>query len=423
MEKLENDGIDMDELDFAEEIKRTFLNGLNQIQICEYFKKLNDNVININKILRETSIASRTGEISRNPQLHGFLFEKLHVYTFNAKAALAHKNFRAYVLPVDGGGFGKNSVDISIRELGTNKVLRNYQAKCCKDVESTVKAFEQGNYRNQRYLVCKNQVEDVKQLSSSGKSVGDFIEYDGIRSTPQKYSEVKEIQYALQSGDFENVDLSMWSAQELTLMGIEAVGKEVCVDAILRVVILVINHALLHTKTGIQEDIVFNAKELGWDAVKCFINTGLKSVIGTKAKYLPDFLKNVSADQIRIITCVSSELLVDVVRAGYNYHVGKYSDVEASTLIVRSVIKGVCALTGAAIAGVFTEGVGVEVGRILGEMLGEVILYEIGQERLEKAVQGCIALGNKGKEIYQIGIDEINKLFTTKEKVVVMEGI
>lgn len=410
MEFIKTDVIGMHELEFAEWIEQTFLEGLSKIQICAYFKNLSDNVDHINKILRETSIAERTGEISRNPQLHGFLFEKLHAYTFNAKAALAHKNFRAYVLPIDGGGFGKNSVDISIRELGTNKILRNYQAKCCVNADATIKAFEHGDYHNQRYLVCKNQVEEVKKSCSSCKSVIDCIEYDGISSTPQKYSQVKEIQNAMQSGDFSNVDLSMWSNKELALIGIECVGKTVAVDAIFRAVFLFIDHALLHTEIGMKEDIIYNAKELGWDAVKATLIESLIVAIGKKSKYVPDFLKNLPADQVGPVSYAICGLIVDVIRVGYGYSAGDYSEVEAYAQVIRSLIKNVCTLAGGGVAGFFTEGAGTILGSLAGGILGEIIVNKIGEEKLEKAAQGCIVLKNKVKEIYVNGVENLQEL-------------
>ncbi len=422
METLKTDVANMNEFEFTNWIEETFLDGLNKIQICEYFKKLYDEVNKINKTLRVTSIAARTGEISRNPQLHGFLFEKLHVYIFNAKAALAHKNFRAYVLPIDGGGFGKNSVDISIRELGTNKILRNYQAKCCANAEAAIKAFEHGDYRNQRYLVCEGQVEDVKKACSSYKSVVDCIEYDGISSNPLNYSKVKEMQYAMQSGDFSNVDLSMYNRREMIKAGLMAVGESLAIDALFRGVSLAVKHLFLHTETGFKEDFLYEVKELGWDAVKLALSAELNTEIGLKKEYLPNFLKELPNEQIGTVSYIICGLFVDVLRAGCGYATGEYSEVEAYAQVIRSVIKNVCALVGGGVAGLLTEGTGTVWGSVFGGVLGELLVNKIGQERLEKAAQGCIALKDKGKEIYLSSIEKISE-FMGKEKQVVLEGI
>lgn len=420
METLKTDVANMNELEFANWIEETFLDGFNKIQICEYFKKIYDEVNNINKMLRETSIAARTGEISRNPQLHGFLFEKLHVYIFNAKATLAHKNFRAYVLPIDGGGFGKNSVDLSIRENG--KIMRNYQGKCCMNAEASIKAFAHGDYRNQRYLVCEGQVEDVKKACSSYKTVVDCIEYDGISSKPLNYSQVKEMQYALQSGDFTNVDLSIFTRKEMILMGIDAVGKSIVIDALFRIASLTVRHVFLHTETGLKEDILHEAKELGWDAAKLALSVELNTEIGLKNKYIPNFLKELPNEQIGMVSYGICGLFVDVLRAGCGYATGQYSEVEAYAQVIRSVIKNVCALVGGGVAGLLTEGTGTVWGSVFGGVLGELLVNKIGQERLEKAAQGCIALKDKGKEIYLSSIEKISE-FIGKEKQVVLEGI
>lgn len=125
--------------------------------------------------------------VNRNPSLNGFIAEQHHVDTFNIDAAANNSPLRAKVLaPEPGAPYQKNSMDIGIYDAN-GKLVRRYQAKYCRDAEATQQAFEAGDYRGQRKLVCKEQVGDVPGAT-------DRIEMDGVKSTPLSKDEARRIQ-------------------------------------------------------------------------------------------------------------------------------------------------------------------------------------------------------------------------------------
>ena len=411
-----------DELELANWIEKNFLDGMNKTQICSYFMDLQNKVEKINIALRESSLAISTGVISKNPQLHGFLFEKIHVYTFNVKAALAHKNFRAFVLPIDGGGFGKNSVDIVIKNTKTGKILKKYQAKCCATAEATIQAFLHGNYRNQRYLVAKGQVDDVKKACSASKSVTDSIAYGGISSTPQQYSKVKEIQNALQSGDFSKIDLSMFTNKELILVGVQHVGKTVAVDAIFRTLLIAFDQVVLGSNKNVKDEIKENVAEVAWDAPKLGCTDAVSMAFAKNVEKLPELLQKIPKDQITPVSYELCSVVIDVIRVGLMYSNGECSEIEAYSKVIQSVIKTACAITGGAIAGALSEGSLSVVGSIVGRICGEVIVAKIGDENFIKAAKGIKALKDNVVEYITCGTEKLEQLVNSLPELE-LEGI
>jgi len=125
--------------------------------------------------------------VNRNPNLDGFIAEQHHVDTFNIDAASKGSPLRAKVLaPEPGAAYQKNSMDIGIYDAD-GKLVRRYQAKYCKDAQTTEQAFQDGDYRGQRKLVCKEQVDEIPGAT-------DVIEADGVRSRPLSKEEARRIQ-------------------------------------------------------------------------------------------------------------------------------------------------------------------------------------------------------------------------------------
>ena len=87
-----------------------------------------------------SALTTKTGEISQNPNLDGFIFEERHAGTFNIDAAVKEKNYYAKALkPEIGETYGKNSIDMTIEDSG--KIVRKYQAKAYKNANETAKSF------------------------------------------------------------------------------------------------------------------------------------------------------------------------------------------------------------------------------------------------------------------------------------------
>ena len=151
-----------------------------------------------------SALATKTGEISQNPNLDGFIFEERHAGTFNIDAAVKEKNYYAKALkPEIGETYGKNSIDMTIEDSG--KIVRKYQAKAYKNANETAKSFydkQQGyKYKFQSKLVPSDQTGDIPN------SV-DKLKFGEVESKNISKEEIKNIQEKYQSGDKEAVKFS-----------------------------------------------------------------------------------------------------------------------------------------------------------------------------------------------------------------------
>ena len=151
-----------------------------------------------------SALTTKTGEISQNPNLDGFIFEEHHAGTFNIDAAVKEKNYYAKALkPEIGETYGKNSVDMTIEDSG--KIVRKYQAKAYKNANETAKSFydrQQGyKYKFQSKLVPSDQTGDIPNAV-------DKMKFGEVESKNISKEEIKNIQEKYQSGDKEAVKFS-----------------------------------------------------------------------------------------------------------------------------------------------------------------------------------------------------------------------
>ena len=151
-----------------------------------------------------SALTTKTGEISQNPNLDGFIFEERHAGTFNIDAAVKEKNYYAKALkPEIGETYGKNSIDMTIEDSG--KIVRKYQAKAYKNANETAKSFydrQQGyKYKFQSKLVPSDQTGDIPNAV-------DKMKFGEVESKNISKEEIKNIQEKYQSGDKEAVKFS-----------------------------------------------------------------------------------------------------------------------------------------------------------------------------------------------------------------------
>lgn len=151
-----------------------------------------------------SALTTKTGEISQNPNLDGFIFEERHAGTFNIDAAVKEKNYYAKALkPEIGETYGKNSIDMTIEDSG--KIVRKYQAKAYKNANETAKSFydrqQVYKYKFQSKLVPSDQTGDIPNAV-------DKIKFGEVESKNISKEEIKNIQEKYQSGDKEAVKFS-----------------------------------------------------------------------------------------------------------------------------------------------------------------------------------------------------------------------
>ena len=168
--------------------------------VNNYIDTVNTAIDNANKTLVE-SVTTKAGTINQNPNLDGFIFEEHHAGTFNIDAAIKQKSYYAEALkPETGETYGKNSVDLAIKNTGKN--VRKYSAKAYKNAKESAKAFYDKitgyKYKFQSKLVPTDQTGDI------ANSV-DKIKYGDVESKGITKTEIKDIQKDLQSGNKKDI--------------------------------------------------------------------------------------------------------------------------------------------------------------------------------------------------------------------------
>lgn len=193
--------------------------------------KANVYVDNVNSAIGKSNeeilsaLTTKTGEISQNPNLDGFIFEERHAGTFNIDAAVKEKNYYAKALkPEIGETYGKNSIDMTIEDSG--KIVRKYQAKAYKNANETAKSFydrQQGyKYKFQSKLVPSDQTGDIPNAV-------DKMKFGEVESKNISKEEIKNIQEKYQSGDKEAVKFNFEKDVD-TLAISKQLGKQAVIN-------------------------------------------------------------------------------------------------------------------------------------------------------------------------------------------------
>ena len=157
------------------------IHGFNQVG--DYAQQI-DQALDLANQNNAELIYRKDGMLNQQYNLDGFIAEHHHANTFNLDAAAQGSEYRAEVLTPTDGGYGKNSVDIVIKD-SNGKIVRRYQAKYGADEKTTGHLFKKGDYRGQRKLVPEGQ--EVENSTNT-------IEIDGIKSKPLSKEEAKELQ-------------------------------------------------------------------------------------------------------------------------------------------------------------------------------------------------------------------------------------
>jgi hypothetical protein len=194
-------------------------------QSAEYLQTLDSAVSSANEALRRT-ITTRAGLVSQNPNLDGFIAEQYHAQTFNLNAAARGSEYRAEV-PVPDGRFGKNSVDIMIKD-GAGKIARKFQSKYCKDAEATLDAFNHGDYRGSGKLVSSDQLEDVSRVT---KATDRIAAPDGTTSNPLAKSGAERMRDEARSGKWNDLNWNEYKTKDIAAGMGKQVGQSVIMGA------------------------------------------------------------------------------------------------------------------------------------------------------------------------------------------------
>lgn len=383
--------------------------GMAVNDIGEYLNKINETIENGNRQM-ERVVLNMDGNISQNPCLDGYMAEQYHVNNFNVKAVLEGSPYRARVCEPEGA-YGKNSVDIAIDNIKTGKkgVLR-YQSKYGKNAEATEKLLNEGNYNNQRLLVPKEQLEQLKEKFPT-KSVTDHLGGAGdVKTTSDAISkeEMKQLQKEAQENNkLPKNDWSELGNKDLAI-GIGKKAGQAGVKA-----------ALFASGVGIVSNVLkgedIEPDEVVKTAIETGADTGVKAAVGgaltvaSEKEIISVIPKGTLPSTIAKIACVAVEdtkIMVKMAKGELTMTEGLDSMGKTSV----SMYAGLTASAAGAAAGAAALGFIPVVGPVIGGVVGGMIGYSAGSSIGEKVYEGAKKVAQKGKEIVKKGLGKIGAM-------------
>ena len=328
------------------------------------------------------------GQLNQQLNLDGFIAEQHHADTFNLDAVAKGSEYRAEVLkPKSGGTYGKNSVDVVIRD-GEGKIVRRYQAKYGADADATDTLLKKGDYRGQRKLVPEGQSDDIPGSTET-------IEIDGVESKPLSKQEAKERQRRAQ----EKAEAKQYDWNETSRIDIaKNIGKNAGSAALLSVGFQgarILGRRIWKGITGqennsAEEDL----QEFVQSALKSAATSGLSVAVtgavtvAVKSGWLGTVLKNTPAGRIANAVCIG----IENAKVLYKYATGEITAEEA----LDQAGSVTCSLVGGLVGGAKGAGIGAALGTVLGPV-GTAIGGLVG------GVVGGMAGSTVGEAIYEGG--------------------
>lgn len=357
---------------FKSELKKS-LSTMATNDAAAFMNELDVTIKSVNDDLYK-SLKTQQGAISMNPNLDGFIAEHYHAETFNANAKAAGSPYRAEVLTPDGSVFGKNSVDIVIKDE-SGKVVRRYQSKFCKDVDSTSSAFEHGDYRGQRKLVADGQEKYIDGSTNKIEAP------DGVSSNPLTKQRAVEMRDEARSGNWNDLNWNEYKMGDLAM----GIGKQAAVAGL--------QGAAIGAGMNVASKLI-NGEEIdGGEVVEAALKTGadfgVKSAaagalkVGVEKDIISFIPKGTSASTLANVAFVAVEdakVLAKMAEGELTLREG-LDELESTTVSCAAGLAAgakVGAAVGGALGTVFGP-VGTAVGTVVGSAVGYVAGSAVGK--------------------------------------------
>ena len=350
---------------FAEETRKAISYG-SISQTLGYYETLSETVQQANEQMYN-AITTKSGSISMNPNLDGFIAEQHHVNTYNLDAAVKGSSSRAEIVGHTGERFTKNGVDTRIRDRHGN-IECKYQAKFGKNSRSTEKMFldKDGNYK---YPFQQKLVPEGQKIS--GKSTAVMQSKDGkISSTGLTKEEAKQIQLDAQNkGKIREYTFKDYELKQLAM----GVGKQTANAALMGGAIttgVIIAEKAFNGEEITADEVIETALVSGADSgVKAAVSGAL--IIASEKGIISVIPKGTSAGVISSIAFIAVEnaKIAGQVASG---------ELSASEGLSRMMDVTVSAVTGIAVSFVASAEIGVAVGLVFGPIAGIVTGFVAG---------------------------------------------
>lgn len=363
---------------FASNLKKSVSNFTTS-QTAEYLHGLDRAIESANESMYST-ITTKSGLINQNLNLDGFIAEQHHVNSFNLQAELKCSEFMAEVLvPKEGETYGKNSVDIVIKNK-SGKIVKRYQSKYCADAKSTQRAFDNGDYRGQSKLVAEGQANDINNATECIESP------DGIKSQPLSKKKAKDLQQEAQSGNWNDLNWNEYKTKDLAI----GIGKQAGYAALQGAAIgvgfelatKVWNGEEIKGEEVVEKAIVsgadFGVKAATAGALKVGIEKGIVKVIpkGTPAGTIAN-IAYVAIENVKVLSKVATGELT--LKEGFE-------KMEQTTV---ATVAGIAAGAKGAALGVAIGSVLGPAGAAVGGFVGGTVGYIAGSKVGETVVKGA----------------------------------
>jgi len=384
----------------AEQIEQgARVNGIDNVS--DYASEIDDAIGQANKANIDL-LYRKDGQLNQQLNLDGFIAEQHHVDTFNLDAAAKGSDYRAEVLqPKPGETYGKNSVDIVIRD-GSGKISRRYQAKYGADTKATDTMLKKGDYRGQRKLVPESQSEDITGSTET-------IEIDGIKSKPLSKEAAKERQHQAQEKakakqyDWNEVskgNIAQNIAQKAAGSAMMSIGFQGARIAGRRIWNRLTGKKNNSADEDLQEFVHSSLKSAGSSGLAVAVTGGV--TVAAKSGWLGKTLKDTPVGRITNAVSVG----IEHVKTLYKYATGEITGVEAADQAGRSTVS----LLGSLAAGSEGTAMGATLGSVLGP-IGTVVGGIAG------GMVGSIAGSAVGEAIYEGGKKIVSTVVDTVKSV------
>lgn len=353
---------------FASKLKES-LSYMNIKDFGQYLQELDDVIAKCNEDMIKT-ITNKSGEVSKNKNLDGFIAEQHHVNSFNMNAKIKGSEYRAEVIvPKEGEVYSKNSVDIVIKD-GSGKIVRKYQSKYCKDSDATTKAFEHGDYRGQRKLIPDGQNVD--------KGVSSIASPDGkIKSVPKTKEEAKNLQKEAQSGKYKEIDWNSYNTKDLAIGVGKQAGKAALYGAAIGTGFYIADKVMQGEDIEVEE-VIDVAITTGFDVgIKAAVAGSIK--VGVEKELIKCIPKGTPVGTIANIVYVGVEN-VKIAKKVFDGELTLDEGINEMEVTTVSMVCGIAAAAkGATIGGTIGSVLG-PVGTAVGGFIGGTIGYMAGSE-------------------------------------------
>lgn len=376
--------------------------GVNVNDYGNYLQRIDDTLAANNEAMMQAIRLKDQSGISMNPNLDGFMAEQEITNSFNREAALKNSPYRADVLRPEGAAYGKNSVDIVIRDTrkAAQNIVKRYQVKYGKDASSTARYLERGDYRGQQSIVPKGQKQGVRNKVSPTKQVNDYIESpDGVRSKPVSKEQMKNRQGRVQSG--KNLRKDTWNAYNTRELALN-LGKQAAVAGLAGAALGTGFHLAAKVFQGEEikaEEVIEPALVTGADTgVKAAATGALK--VGVEKGVVPLLAKGTPIGVLATVACVG----IENAKIMLKFAKGEIGGMKALDLMARTstamtaglYASGVAMAKGAALGASALSFLPVA-GPIIGGIIGGTVGYIAGSKVGNAIYSGIKKIGNTAK--------------------------